>query len=161
MPLPTLLTGKEPNQQDENRDLRGTGPSGKRLPAGLDAWPRVVKFGALASGRPKYKSAQIRLLWPEIKKALADGHKLRQIWESLDEDGIHLSYSKFRSYVARLKGLDGTEQAAPTTNAKDAARTATGGESPDFDPARNLRERLNNRPGFQFDERPPDLKKLV
>ncbi len=161
MPLPELLTGKEPSPHSDNREHRGTGPSGKRQPTGLDPWPCVVTFGALASARPKYKSAQIRLLWPEIKKALADGHKLRQIWESLDEDGIHLSYSKFRSYIARLKRADETGKAAPTRVSKDAARTATDPESPEFDPAKNLRERLNKRPGFQFDERPPDLKKLV
>ena len=29
-----------------------------------------------------------------------------------------------------------------------------------FDPLANLRERLANRPGFQFEERPPDDSKL-
>lgn len=161
MPLPTLLTGKEPNQHDENRDRRGTGQSGKRESTGLDPWPSVVEFDALTDGRPKYKSAQIRLLWPEIKNAVAGGHKLRQIWECLDEDGIHLSYSKFRHYIARLKRMDVSGQGVPTLDVKEASRAVTAPESPEYDPAKNLRERLNKRPGFQFDERPPDLKKLV
>lgn len=154
------MNGKEPNQHDENRGHRRTGPSGKKDPTCLDPWPRVVTFSALAGGRPKYKSAQIKLLWPEIKKALADGHKLRQIWESLDEDGINLSYSKFRSYIARLKRsmpMDQTGQAP----AEPPTKRATATEAVANDPLANLRDRLNNRPGFQFDERPPDIKKLI
>ena len=78
----------------------------------------------------------------EIKKAVAGGHKLRQIWECLDEDGIHLSYSKFWYYVARLKRTDVSGQGVPTLDVKEASRAVADPESPEYDPAKNLRERL-------------------
>ncbi len=155
-----FLRSKESNHDDKNPGHLGIGQSGKSEPTGRDPWPRVFKFDELKGDRPKYKSAQIRLLWPEIKKALADGHKLRQIWERVGEDGVQLSYSKFRSYIARLKRVGRSGQDAQLPDINESSRKAAP-ESPEYDPAKNLHERLNKRPGFQFDERPPDLKKLV
>jgi hypothetical protein len=133
---------------------------GKTDAAAPDVRPRTASFRALREGRPKFKSAQIGLLWPEIQEAVAGGHKLRQIWECLNEDGIHLSYAKFRYYVARLKRneMSGREVQHSATG---AARKKADASLPAHDALANLRERLNKRPGFEFDERPPDIRKLV
>jgi uncharacterized protein YcaQ len=44
----------------------------------------------------------------------------------------------------------------PLTN--PASRTA---EVAPYDPLANLRDRLTRRPGFEYDGRPPDEKKLI
>jgi hypothetical protein len=44
----------------------------------------------------------------------------------------------------------------PPTN--PASRTA---EAAPYDPLANLRDRLTRRPGFQYDDRPPDEGKLI
>ena len=117
---------------------------------------------------PKFKSAQIRHLWPKIKAALEHGHKLKRIWECLGNDGIQLSYGKFRWYVARLKRLE-SEGADLSGDGGEASRMSSS-SAPNIgvqvstgkrDPLANLRERTNKRPGFEFDERPPDVKKLI
>jgi hypothetical protein len=136
-------------------------PPGKNNPFDRSTSPaRSEHLSALVDAAPKFKSGQIQGLWPQITDALAGGHKLKQIWESMSRDGLDVSYSRFRHVVAYLKRshpIDDKSRPRPDRRTQRSIDP----ESPDFDPARNLRERLNKRPGFQFDERPPDLKKLV
>jgi hypothetical protein len=151
------------SEPDPNSRHRRAGRTpGKTDSAAPTERPRAVSLGALTEVQPKFKSAQIGLLWPEIKEAIAGGHKLRQIWERLGEDGIHLSYSKFRYYIARLKRIETSGKgAAPPSHAAQSVRKGADPVSPAHDPLANLRDRLSKRPGFEFDERPPDIKKLI
>jgi hypothetical protein len=150
------------SEPDPNSRHRRAGRTpGKTDSAAPTERPRAVSLGALTEDQPKFKSAQIALLWPEIKDAIAGGHKLRQIWECLGEDGVHLSYSKFRYYIARLKHTDTSGQGAPHPRTAPPARKGTDPVLPAHDPLANLRDRLSKRPGFEFDERPPDIKKLI
>jgi len=128
--------------------------------------------------RPVRKAAQIRWLWPEISTALAAGHTITLVRRVLALDGLEISYSKLRTYIARLRktpvhqptvnrhaeppapppavALAGTPLAFPPMN--PATRAA---EAAPYDPLANLRDRLTRRPGFQYDDRPPDEKKLI
>ena len=137
-----------------------------------------IHLNALPGHRPARKSAQIRWLWPEISEALAAGHTIGDIRRELALDGLEISYSNLRTHVARLRrsrplqpivnrhalptvppaaGVPaGAYPAVPPTN--PASRTAEGAP---YDPLANLRDRLNRRPGFQYDDRPPDEKKLI
>jgi hypothetical protein len=137
-----------------------------------------VHLNALPTHRPARKAAQIRWLWPEISEALAAGHTIGDIRRELALDGLEISYSNLRTHVARLRKSHphqptvncyaeppaplptnvpvGAPPAVPPTN--PAARAA---EVAPYDPLANLRDRLTRRPGFQYDDRPPDEKKLI
>ena len=93
-------------------------------------------------------------------------------------DGLEISYSKLRTYIARLRKFHphqptrsrraeslaspptdvpaGTPQAVQPTNPPARAPEVT-----PYDPLANLRDRLTRRPGFQYDDRPADEKKLI
>ena len=137
-----------------------------------------VHLNALPAHRPARKSAQIRWLWPEISEALAAGHTIGDIRRELALDGLDISYSTLRPHVARLRKSTplqpivnrhpvptvspaadvpaGAPLAVPPTN--PASRAA---EVAPYDPLANLRDRLTRRPGFEYDGRPPDEKKLI
>jgi hypothetical protein len=55
------------------------------------------QLSSLIDTRPQSKLGQVRRLWPEIKAALRDGHQLKQVWECMVQDGVELSWSKFRT----------------------------------------------------------------
>lgn len=123
-------------------------------------------LAALVLQTPKTKSGQVQFLWPQIKSALRQGHTIREVWESLSRDGLELSYSRLRYYVARLRRRDASCADIPVRQTRGADIAAAPEPrdhsiSGDNDPAFNLRNRLNNRPGFHWDESPPDLKKLI
>jgi len=126
-----------------------------------------LNIGRLADRRPKTKIGQIRWLWPEILAALEGGHSLKDVWEELGHDGIELSYSKFRSYAARIRKAYRPETPAeptlaaitPHRNVDSQRRSET--LSSLRDPLANLRERIASRPGFEYDESPPDESKLI
>jgi hypothetical protein len=133
-----------------------------------------IHLNALPAHRPARKSAQIRWLWPEISEALAAGHTIGDIRRELALDGLEISYSNLRTHVARLRKSNplqpilnrhvvptvppaaGAPLGVPPTN--PAPRTA---EVAPYDPLANLRDRLTRRPGFEYDGRPPDEKKLI
>jgi hypothetical protein len=137
-----------------------------------------MHLNSLPKRKPGRKSAQIRWLWPEIRTALAAGHTIGDVQRELALDGVEISYSKLRTCVARLRKTDPmgpspdhVPQPRATTLDRATVHTPTIVEatSPSparvepslYDPLANLRERLTRRPGFQYDGRPPDEKKLI
>jgi hypothetical protein len=137
-----------------------------------------VHLNALPAHRPARKSAQIRWLWPEISEALAAGHTIGDIRRELALDGLEISYSNLRTHVARLRkshphqlmvNRRGEPPASPPTDVPAGAPPAVTPTNPaaraakgvPYDPLANLRDRLTRRPGFQYDDRPPDEKKLI
>jgi hypothetical protein len=136
-----------------------------------NAPPRLLSaenyLTALVGERPKTKAGQVQWLWPQIKAALVAGHKIRQIWECLADDGLDITYARLRYYIARFKRQESHGVPMPTRDrSHQPSRTATSNpqvksEGTGRDALANLRSRLNHRPGFQFDERPPDEKKLI
>ena len=136
----------------------------KRSPERKDTGLNIER---LASRWPKTKIGQIRWLWPEILAALDGGHSLKEVREELGRDGIELPYSKFRYYVARLRKAHSTEAPAvralaaitpyPNVDSQRRSETSTSAR----DPLANLRERIASRPGFEYDESPPDESKVI
>ena len=137
-----------------------------------------LHLSALPAHRPARKSAQIRWLWPEISEALAAGHTIGDIRRELALDGLEISYSNLRTHVARLRKSNPLQpivnrHAVPTV--PPAASVQAGAPLADpptkptsraaavapYDPLANLRDRLTRRPGFEYDGRPPDEKKLI
>jgi hypothetical protein len=149
--------------KSNSRAGQGAEEKTRRLSLVLDGYSDRLR--ALTACTPKFKSGQIRALWPHIRDAIAAGHKLKQIWECLGQNGLALSYSRFRYYVATLKRSEPREQqhtrsSVPFGTPSGTRVNISAGETP-RDALANLRERMNNRPGFEFDSRPPDVKKLI
>ena len=122
-----------------------------------------TSLAALSGEKPRTKAGQVQWLWPQIKSALRDGHKIRHIWECLVEDGLELSYSRLRWYVARLRRMEAAGTDLPKNDLDQNKFPANPGQNLAAirrDPLANLKTHLNKRPGFEFDERPPDEKKL-
>ena len=129
-----------------------------------------LHLSTLPGLRPDTKAGQIRWLWPEISAALSAGHTLKEVWRELSRDGIEIRYPRLRLYVAQLRrtspigtgpGNRPSEVAATAAETPAARRVPVAAASAPNDPLANLRERLANRPGFQYDERPPDISKLI
>jgi hypothetical protein len=118
----------------------------------------------MVAQKPTTKFGQLQQRWPEIKAALRAGHRIQQVRAALSEDGLDLSYSKLRSYVARLKRLEASgadiprEQPNREGGSQDSRPAASAARR---DPLSNLRDRMNRKSGFEFDEHPPDEKKLI
>jgi len=129
-----------------------------------------LHLSTLPGLRPETKAGQIRWLWPEISAALSAGHSVKEVWRELNRDGIEIPYSRLRLYIAQLRrtgpiaagpGNRLREDAATPSETPAARSVAVAVTSAPNDPLANLRERLANRPGFQYDERPPDISKLI
>jgi hypothetical protein len=159
-----------PEQQGQKNQTRaGQGP-GERTEQSRSTSRRSAagRLSGLVDETPKFSSAQVRRLWPEIKAALREGHKLKRIWECLNDDGVRLSYAKLRWHVATLRRMESEGVAiqgggTPSPVERSSASVSTGTDSATTkpDPLANFRERMNKRPGFEFDESPPDKEKLI
>jgi hypothetical protein len=60
-------------------------------------------FKALKAALPTTKIGAVVALFPEIRHLQRQGHKTRAIWESLQRDGIDMSYELFRVYLGRAR----------------------------------------------------------
>jgi hypothetical protein len=60
-------------------------------------------FKALKAALPATKIGAVVALFPEIRHLQRQGHKTRAIWESLQRDGIDMSYELFRVYLGRAR----------------------------------------------------------
>jgi hypothetical protein len=60
-------------------------------------------FKGLKAALPATKIGAVVALFPEIRHLQRQGHKTRAIWESLQRDGIDMSYELFRVYLGRAR----------------------------------------------------------
>jgi hypothetical protein len=109
----------------------------------------------LAATTPKKKAALIRSLLPTIEAALRSGQSMKDVWHTLEKQGLRMGYHVFRMTLWRAR--------------KTKAPTAPGGwgketkpsdwhRPPDTDaptheardPLANLKRLEQNRPGFHW-----------
>lgn len=126
-------------------------------------------FRRLAQTKPRTKAGQVRQVWPEIRTALAAGHRLKDIRAWLQEIGIEIGYARLSDYVCQLKHREAVSaptransetrnSVAPqkiTTVSHRSARSSMGS-----DPLSNLREHERRPVLFDFNPE-PDAKKLI
>jgi hypothetical protein len=155
---PHILRSKESNHDDKNPGHLGTGQSGKSGPTGRDPWPRVFKLDELrrrpaqiqvgADQAPLARDQESSGGRPQTPADLGAPRRRRSPVVLFEVSFLH----------RRLKRVGGSGHGAQLRDINESSRKAAP-ESPEYDPARNLRERLNKPPGFQFDERPPHFEK--
>ncbi len=131
----------------------------------------LSRLRALRGEKPATQMGQVRWAWPDIKAALELGHSLKTIHQRLNESGIPIGYRTLSLYLGRVR-RQGTGKPAPQMSGRstspiprpaDPEYDAGSSTKPSVkrDPLANLRELNRKRPGFHFDEGPPDLKKLI
>ncbi len=113
----------------------------------LEGQPDLLHFRLLAQATPCTKAAQVRQFWPEIKAALAAGHRLKDIRNWLKEAGIEIGYARLCDYVCQLKRLEASKLASdgiPETKHSGLVRNNSldhqkhSGTRPDPGPTRRL-----------------------
>src|SRR4051794_21191936 len=127
------------------------------------------RLRALGAEKPTSQMGQLRWTWQEVKAALEHGHSLTTVHRRLAEVGIDIPYRRLSLYIGRLR----REEAANGSVAVAAPASQTVGpvaappssplqvrQSSERDPLANLRKLSTGRPGFHWDEAPPDKDKL-
>lgn len=127
----------------------------------------LSRLRALRGEKPATRMGQIRWAWPDIKAALEVGHSLKTIHARLQESGIEIGYRTLSLYLGRVRKQDagkpvpqmpGETTPPPVPGPADLPEASAKGKR---DPLASLRELNRQRPGFNFDEGPPDLSKLI
>jgi hypothetical protein len=106
------------------------------------------------AAQPGTGTGQVAAAWEEIETNLAQGMKLREVWDAATLDGLEIPYPQFRVYVSRLRrrrhraAAPAPEKPQRQTNADNGATDPRGS-----DPFRNLREQREKkqRSGFEYD----------
>lgn len=108
----------------------------------------------LTARTPKKKAALIRSLLPTIEAALRSGQTLKDIWGTLDEQGLDISYHVFQMTLWRArKRKAGTALGRGENSAPSQSQLPQDGDVPApeaHDPLANLRRSEANRPGFHW-----------
>lgn len=108
----------------------------------------------LTATAPKKKAALIRSLLPTIEAALRAGQTLKDIWHTLDKQGLNMGYHVFQMTLWRARRTKA--EAAPGWG-KDT-KPSQSQQPPDgdvlaqeaHDPFANLKRLEANRPGFHW-----------
>jgi len=132
--------------------MGNTNPSEKRPVSPMDA---------LALQKPTRLTAQLRAYWPQVQKALEDGHTLRLIHKHLNMAGVPISYKALSLYRRRIerRKKGPAPSASPTT--PPTARPPDG-TPPAFDPLANFHaQEEKKRTAWQYPSGPPDESKLL
>jgi hypothetical protein len=114
----------------------------------------MVHLRLLSSAQPATSTGQVIAAWNEIEAGLAQGMKLREVWEAARLDGLEIPYPQFRVYVSRLRRRRERSKATKTQPPSAAvANPEDGISAPPSDPFRNLREQREKakQSGFEYD----------
>jgi hypothetical protein len=126
--------------------------------------PRIdlTPIRSLRSEKPVTKAGQVRRAWADIRAALASGHTLKTVAERLRESGIDISDRQLSAYISVIRREERGGKRPPANQSTTAGTDRKNSQEPlpDFDPLENVKEREQNRPGFQFDP-DPDPRKLI
>ena len=126
--------------------------------------------------KPRTKAGQVRQAWPEIKRLLAAGHTLKDVWAWLNEIGLEIGYARLSHYIGQLRRRDDATQsqiqdllrglttfsAEPDTNAGAHEQTSQIGPAvprqmqakAGSDPLRNVREQRARKRTFEYNPFP-------
>ncbi len=127
------------------------------------------KLALLQHQKPRRLISLIRLIWPEIKAALAVGHTVKDIQENVIQIGIEIRYETLAVYVSRMLREDPLPKAArrerpvgPAARPRiDEAKGNTAAAT--SDPLANFRDSCINNPPQRFNPKwnDSDKSKLI
>ena len=99
---------------------------------------------ALIRGGPACKRVLVRLLWPKIRASLGLGHTAKDVHQSLELDGVEITYHTLCRYIAEMKRQEGEDASPPT--ATRLRQTQGSGGSATRDPLKNVRRLTEEKP---------------
>ena len=107
-------------------------------------WDEVIEtIETLRKNGPTTKTGFIRRALPQIDQALADGVRLKSIWQGFYDKGLEVSYKHFATYVSRVRtqGQRKGRKAKKCLEGQAAggAKAEVPSEVPEHDPFANLR----------------------
>lgn len=129
-----------------------------------------TRLAALREKKPASKAAQIRALWPEIRTALNNGHRLQAVCDCLAADGIAVSVQSLGSYIGRIRRESEKREIAPplpplgdpaSTRANERVAVLPAREPKANDPLANAKLRQTKRPAFDYKPELADAKDLI
>ena len=128
-------------------------------------WDEVIEtIETLRRKGPTTKTGFIRRALPQIDQALADGVRLKSIWQSFHEKGLEVSYKHFVTYVSRVRSQEKRKGRKAKKTLEDQAAGARKAEVPpevaEHDPFANLRRAEAERTVFNY-RGTRDLEELV
>ena len=107
---------------------------------------------------PRTATGRVTAVWAVIKSNLAEGKKLREVYEAAMRDGLNVPYMQFRVYIHRLRKRDLRRglRPGPGHPQRTAERVAAQRQDRkvEMDPLRNLREQRTKTRGFDYDPFP-------
>ena len=113
---------------------------------------------------PTTKTGFIRRALPQIDQALADGVRLKSIWQGFHDKGLEVSYKHFVTYVSRVRCQEKRKgrkaKKCLEGQAAGAGKTEVPPEVPEHDPFANLRRAEAERTVFNY-RGTRDLEELV
>ena len=131
--------------------MGNTNPSEKRPVSPVDA---------LALGKPTRLTAQLRAYWPQVQKALEDGHTLRLIHKHLNMAGVPISYKALSLYRRRIERR--RKGSAPSASPNPPTPAKSPDSKPPFDPLTNFHaQEEKKRTAWQYPSGPPVESKLL
>lgn len=128
-------------------------------------WNEVIEtIEALRRIGPTTKTGFIRRALPQIDQALADGVRLKSIWQGFRDKGLDVSYKHFVTYVSRVRSQEKRKGSKAKKylegQAAGAAKVEVPAEVPEHDPFANLRRVEAERTVFNY-RGTRDLEELV
>lgn len=107
----------------------------------------------LTATPPKKKAALIRSLLPTIEAALRSGQTLKDIWETLNKQGLNMGYHVFQMTLWRARRSKAGTAPGWGKDTKPSDSQPPDGDVPTLearDPLANLKRLEANRPGFHW-----------
>ena len=129
-------------------------------------WDEVIEtIETLRKNGPTTKTGFIRRALPQIDQALADGVRLKSIWQGFYDKGLEVSYKHFATYVSRVRSQERRKQKKKATKCLEGQGMGAGKaevpvEAPKHDPFANLRRAEAERTVFNY-RGTRDLEELV
>ena len=128
-------------------------------------WDEVIEtIETLRRKGPTTKTGFIRRALPQIEQALADGVRLKSIWQSFHDKGLEVSYKHFVTYVSRVRSQEKRKgrkaKKCLDGQAASAGKAEVPAEVPEHDPFANLRRAEAERTVFNY-RGTRDLEELV
>ncbi len=122
----------------------------------------LLHLRSLSTAQPTTHTGQVTWAWNEIKTALANGMRLREVWEAAKLDGLDIPYPQFRVYVSRLRRRLRQTPSIPQPEPRAIKETAaTLQEQGVHDPFKNIREAREKKKQTSFEYDPFSIHKRL
>jgi hypothetical protein len=116
---------------------------------------------SLSTAKPTTRMGQVIWAWTEIRAALANGMRPREVWDAAKLDGLDIPYPQFRVYVSRLRRRQRQESSMAQPRPARIHDTVESQERLVHDPFKNIREQREKKKQTSFEYDPFSINKTL